>query len=261
MSSIGKTILNRVNNGKFVAAAATTYASAVAQSLIQLATSLGKPPADKMTLEEMIIWIGSVLEASGEKLYNSEEALGIELSDDVEPREKRDHAVRKVSDILQSVRNMDPDLPDGALYSLGLSKPVPSTPDLVLAYAEQASKLMSLSTELYTLPSGVVFAPPQTSKLLIPYIEELKTAMAKVVQEDKEHQAVLEQRDMTLDQWNDTYQGIAGIIEGYCRVGGHVALSETVRPTFRKKSGDEGPPPLGTLNSSTQPVNPNGTAP
>lgn len=253
MSGIGKLIINRVSNGRFVAAAATVHKNTVMDGILEEYKRLGLNPPPAAVLEEGLSWLGASLDKASQRLMESETALAAEGADDGPIRAKRDQQIAALIGLLQAIRTMVSIADPSKLAEFGLEKSIPVQPDRLAAYGQYAASRMVLCTDVLQLPAGLHFDAQASAAQLTQQSAELAQTIAELTTESKELVAALEQRDEALATWNSVYQGTALVMEGLLRLSGHPELADRVRPTVARQGGQEGPPEPADDNATVAP--------
>jgi hypothetical protein len=76
---------------------------------------------------------------------------------------------------------------------------------------------------------------------LAPLYDELVESLDEISADERKKDALLVQRDEALEQWKETYRGVASMVDGAFRLVGEYELADRIRPTRERLRGEEAP--------------------
>ena len=167
----------------------------------------------------------------------ADEAHEKELSDDAEPRERRDDAAGKLALDLGEIRDtLDSTFGTALVKELQLDGRVESEPKAVLARATRLVAALSDPKRVWPKPKrkGITVDPSAWVEDLKAPIAVLEASLGDVARELREAQASSDARNHALAANDDAFSRLAGAISGVLRVVGEDALAARVRPSTRR---------------------------
>lgn len=234
---------NRLRNGDAVVASGRTHRDVIAAAVAKRLEVLSEKEVKKL-----IDAICARLELAGNVLGVAEDQHVAEQADDVVPRQARDAAMQNLLGLYARVRNrVENALGDPGLARYGLDGATPRTASGLASRMESSIKLMRRDPAV--LDDGLG-DPVSTTKLatnLAAALAPLTAALESLRTEERENEAALTDRDRALGEWTGVYQGVATLLSGLYRLAGRDDLADRIRPTERRASGLETPPPELTV--------------
>jgi len=235
---MGKRVKNRCDAGDYVVSSAKTNAESVGADIeVRWGVIAGFMAG---FLVKVIQWFAGILEGSGKKLKQKELDYVAELADDIEPRKKRDEASAAAWNLIGSARSRIEQLQgDEGLKTYGLWEPVLQSPSEVAHRLTTTIEFLDKNPVTTADPFGAVFDSTVVVDKLRAALATLNEALAKVLTEERERQDALNARDLAIEEWALAYQGVASILSGLFLLAGRTDLSERLKPTIRRISGQE----------------------
>lgn len=238
-----KQVMDRQKAASLVLAAGQTHGGVLTQRLSEeLSPHLkrGETLPDVRLLSELFMrWLAE----SESKLFAADLAHERELSDDAEPRRRRDQQAALLREQLIDLRELVT-----ALYgsesaaALGMSG---DTPTDALALSRQGKNVLSaLSSVRLPKPRrrGAELAPKEIESELRPVVSALDQALSDVAREQREAEATLSARDTAWAEFERRYSASTYVFSALLSAAGETALAERLRPTPGRKSRPEPEP-------------------
>ncbi len=243
-----KQVTDRQKSATDVEAAATTHAARVgAAARDKLAPTLKKneSPPD---VEGLLLQAADWLHRATAEMVQADEAHLHELSDDEEPRQRRDELVATLGEELVSLRSLVTGLYGPAAGRLlGFSSDTPRDPTALSRFAGEVSK--ALREKKLPAPRRaetiVKWSPESTADQIDKLRKRLDAAVNDVAREAREAQGTLAKKSAAMDAYDDTFRRVASLLVGVFTFAGEDALAERIRPSSRRPGQTEelAPPP------------------
>lgn len=251
MAQVSVAIQNRVKNARYVCSSVSTHVDKLSQLL---AKKLKLTEADT---KKFLLALHDTLESDAQALDTKEQKYINEQADQPPAQLGRDREFQIAVGAFEHVRFQLLGLQDEQLLkTYGIPTVIPGTPDKLLATLQHAvPRLLKDTTPIVNealldqlVTSGVdkdqakataSVVPAYLGKLLDLRAKSLKAALDKVQREKRETQDALSERDAFLSEWANTYQGVATALEGLYRLVEQNKLADNVRPTSRRRRGED----------------------
>lgn len=247
MARTSVTVSDQKASAAFVASATTIYRDAVVEGL--LAHNALLQPEDRIdaaVLQQLMTWLGKLLQQKRETLNTAEAAYVSEQADDVPVRTERDVRYDALDGQVTLVRDrVETHAGRDSLSTYGLSRRKPRTAQDLLTYAQTAAKLMREQPLMVPDGMGGSLSTVALADSLDGLCEALSTSVQQIVTEQRELDAARVARNTAQDELIVMYQMIAGLLAYVFRLAGFPDLAERVRPTVRpgRRSRTAPPPP------------------
>lgn len=209
--------------------------------------------------------LATALDAQTKALEQLEMAYVKEQADDDGYRQERDQATIEGQEALNNAAYRLRSIPhkQDLLKKYGIPTTQVDTPHQLANTLKHTGTLLCDAAETYTDAFGQEVHPHALGKFLLQKAERLERGVEDVKREQRELQDALIERDRVLERWGDVYQGTASALEGLYRIAGLRELADRVRPTVRRRRGEETPtqpiddPNLSTPHPPEDPTNTN----
>lgn len=242
MAKLSEQVQNQIRVSDKVVASARTHAGVIAKALAEEAVKVQGPltEATPKVYHALLAALADGLAHSTRALRDTEQALAAERADDVPVRASRDGATSALSALLGLLRRTIEDhLGATALAQYGLASESPRVPAKLVEYAKNVVRLLDESPVVVVSPLGSTFDSNVASQAVTKQCNGLALAVEDDHREARELETALANRDRAGEAWSETYQGTAGVLEGFYRLAGWKELAEKVRPTQRKLRGED----------------------
>lgn len=261
---MAKQVIDREKSSGIVVAAVRQHGGPIAQAItLALAPFLrGRPMPDVALLVELV---GDLVAHNAAALVEASEAHDRELSDDAEPRARRDDREKALRPAVTRLRTLvEGTYGEPGLQALGLFAPPEPGPDAIRSYARAACKaLVDPAVVLVPVnaPGVVELRPAAYAALLLPMVEALDTAITHVARERKEADTTLLGKQDALTAHDHSFVRFAGLIEQFARAAGLDALADRIRPSGRDPGvlAEPLPEPLPEEGALPSPARPTAT--
>lgn len=238
MSGISKTVANRIRNAQVVTASFDVHGPDTIDDLANVFSKAGVGNFDAAAARNLLGTLSSLLKNSTETLERAETAYATEMSNDGDKRDLRDEAVTALRENTQYARTLLSAAVNAAtLRNWGLDKPVPTTPDTLLVYANYAVERLRADHRILTR-HGITVDTQVLADAIDGPRAELQAALDDLKLDSRENQLALEKRNDALEQWNLAYSVSASVLSDLYRLAGRQNLAKRVRPTVRRISGE-----------------------
>jgi len=250
MSKVSKMVADRAAIARVVQSAATVHGPEVAAELEALLYPQGAPP--QVTVAGFLAAVGDSLARYVAALEAADRAHATELADDDGYRAAREERVIELKNVYSSLREVvtrsyGPAVAD----AYGLNSALPEDPQLLLALAGKAEKLLrerplTEQPKIKSLTLTPIAAADDLSLAML----ALRTGLDDVEREKREAQLTQNAKDDLMARWTSVYPGVADTLAGLFTLARRPALAERVRPTARRRAGlpeaeDTTPAPTG----------------
>ncbi len=232
-----KLVTDRQKSATAVGAAATTHAARVAKSFTETLSPVLKKNQSPPDIEGLMLTVAEWLANAASEMVKTDEAHTHELSDDDEPRRRRDEAQAALYEELVSLR----DLINGfygaaATRMLGFSSGTPRDATALSRFAGEVSK--ALREKELPAPkradTTVKWSPAKTADEIDKLRKKLDEALTDVAREIREAQGTLVNKNDALDAYDSAFSRTANLLAGLFMFAGETALAERVRPSTRR---------------------------
>jgi hypothetical protein len=242
-----KSATDRQKSAAAVGAAATTHASRVAKSFKETLSPVLKKNEDPPDIEALMLTVAEWLANAAAKMVKTDADHTHELSDDEEPRTRRDKAQAALSEELVSLRDLLNGLYGAAATrTLGFSAATPRDPTVLSRFAGEVSK--ALREKELPAPkranTTVKWSPETTADEIDTLRSALDDALVDVQREIREAQGTLADKNDAMDAYDSAFSRTANLLVGLFTFAGESALADRVRPSARRPGQtDELAPP------------------
>ncbi len=213
---MGETIQNRRDWGDWVESAIEEYEDRAAEALAEMA------PESRKHWQKTLSACETALNEANDRLEEAEMALARERADDRALRERRDAAVDKLRDELASIRSLLDGLGGRATVErFSLAGPTPQVPDRLEGYTKTVlTSLREVDETIEGPTTGMTLDTTELADELAPLYDELVESLEEISADERKKDALLVQRDEALEQWKETYRGVASMVDGAFRLVG-----------------------------------------
>lgn len=238
MSTISKTVANRIINAKVVTASFDVHGPDTVDDLANVFHKAGIHDFDAAAARKLMGQLSDFVKNATEQLESAETAYVEEISNDGDKRDTRDNAVVELRDELQYARTLlTASVNRNALRNWGLEQPVPTAADRLLIYANHCTNQLRQNPRTITR-GGITIDTNTLADLIEIPRSKLKNSLDDLKLDSRENQLSLDKRNTVLDDWNLAYGTSATIISELFRLAGRKNLASRVRPTARRASGE-----------------------
>lgn len=235
-----KLVVSQQKRSTLVSAAAETHAEAAAEAVAkELSPHLEK--GEKMPDTALLLRLaGRLLASATGDLIAADEAHERELSDDAEPRQRRDELSEEVYDILVSVRDAVQGVYGAkAVEQLGLAGRTPRDPVLLARVcATVIEQLGAVKLPKPRIEGSKVELKGYREKLTALH-EGLTQAIKDVARETREAEQTQAAKTAAFEAHQRQATGVAHLLTGVFRLAHLDELADRVRPTQRKSASEE----------------------
>ncbi len=250
VSKVSKMVADRAAIGRSVQGAATVHGPEVAPELVALLYPNGAP--ENVTVADFLAALGEALGRYVAALEAADRNHAAELADDDGFRNERDERMGELKNVYSSLREVSVRSYGSAVAdAYGLGSALPEDPQLLLALAGKAEKLLRerALTEQPKIKS-LTLDPVAAADDLAAATTALRTALTNVEREKREAQLTQNAKEELMGRWSTVYPGVADTLAGLFTLAKRPALAERVRPTARRRAGlpeteDTAPAPPG----------------
>jgi hypothetical protein len=236
---MAKQVTDRQAGTEIVASAAETHAARVGEAFgKEFGRFLSKSEKAKLPdLGLALLVIARAMREANGKLVEASDAYDKELSDDAEPRARRDEAVSQLVSVMVGIRGTVESVFGAAgLRALGIDGRTPTDTNGVLAHARKLAA--RLNDPKLKLPKAVrrgvkVDLAAWADELEAP-LNNLDAALKAVARETREAQAMLETKTSAMTASDELFSRGAAFISAALALVGDDALASKVRPSTRR---------------------------
>ena len=237
-----KSVTDRQKSAVAVGAAATTHASRVAKSFTQALSPVLKKNQAPPDIEGLMLTVADWLADATNQMVKTDEDHTRELSDDDEPRRRRDEAQAALSEELVSLRDLISGLYGAsATRLLGFSAGTPRDPTALSRFAGEVSTALR-DKELPPLKRAnttVKWSPAKTADEIDELRGKLDLALKDVARELREAQGTLADKNTALDAYDSAFRRTANLLVGLFGFADELDLANRVRPSTRRAGQTE----------------------
>lgn len=240
MEQVSKQTVNQAKNGQVVVDSINTHGKEVVEPLVQILSG-----SSELTPSVIRVLLGALsghLEYQNEALMKAEESLTSESADDVRARTGRDDEVSAMkSDIAKTKSMISNAFGENAVREYGLLGEYPRSAKPLAKYVRNTIALLRSSPrELEDNILGSV-KTERIAGVLEEGLAKLEAVNSTMGRENRETQLAFEKRESQVEQWTQSYRGVAKVTEGLYILAGFPELADRVRETARKSTGKEAP--------------------
>lgn len=251
-------VSDQQTSAAFVASALTIHREKVIAGLLaNNAALLPEDWLDEAVLQQLLTWLGKLLQRKNETLATAEAAYVAEQADDVPLRTERDARYESLNSHMIRVRDrVEVDVGRDQLAAYGLSNRTPRTLQELLVYGKTAAAL--LRERPVMVPDGVggVLSTEALAESIEGLCSSLEVNVQQLVTEQRELEAARVARNTAQDELVAMYQMVAGLLVYVFRLAGHPELAERVRPSNRRaRTPSDGTTPPPDDGGSGDPAN------
>jgi hypothetical protein len=245
MSNMSRLVRNRTFQARFALSSLTTHGDEVVQGLMAQNSDL--PPErrlDENEIRRFLGWLGAIIEHKTEVLSEAEVKYVGKQANGAQLRARRDQAKQiLMAGLLQARARIKAVLGPTGLTIYGLRERVPRRAATMSSYASVVIELLRTQARVVGDGlDGVLDTTVLASGLEKTWIP-LREALAELQRDRHARTGAMIQRDAQVDEWHEAYQGGATAVVGLYRVAGQLELAQRVRPTHRRRTGQEPAPP------------------
>ena len=235
MKTMSAMVSQRLAAADVVVVAAREHASDLSASLHDV---LGLPAEQ---IRALLVAQADLLERACTTLKECEHIYIEEQDDDVSLRGRIAEAGIELDQKLRMVReNIRTFESEDALAIYGLDEAPPRAREALVGYAANAIQQLRAHPYQFTGELGQVIDTRKVAVLLGDLLEPFETLVAEMSEEMNQLREALDARNSAVDIWTDTYQGVAGTLEGMLRLARKYTLADSIHPSFiRKHATDE----------------------
>lgn len=233
-NKVGKATINRVEWGRWIASSVDVHQDRLTKKLD------GKMGLDRSGWDAFLSGQSRELLAVTEELWDVSLELARERSDDPEHREERNKSVVDLLEKLGSTRSFLESVKPGLSQRFGLDGELPRAPSALEAFSCNVIENLRGANQVYNM-FGVDFSTASMVEELEPCYQALRTKLLLLNSEKRKAEGLLILRDRALDDWERTYQVVAGMMEHIYRLVGEDELAKRVRSTIWRMNGKVGP--------------------
>jgi hypothetical protein len=259
-------VQNRTFQARYALSSLTTHGDEVVQGL--LAQNRDLPPErrlDENEIRRLLDWLGAIIEHKTEALREAETRYVYRQAHAPGLRAQRDAALPILAAMLLQVRDrIKAVLGTTGLTMYGLRGRMPRRAAAVAAHAAVVIHLLREQPRVVSDGLGGVLDTSVLAGALEKAWSPLQQALKELQQAHHARTSAMIQRDEQVNEWHEAYQGGATAVVGLYRVAGQLELAQRVRPTHRRRTGQEPPPeaaeaaqgtpaPRGTASTSDEP--------
>jgi hypothetical protein len=239
-------VRNRTLQARYALSSLTTNRDEVVQGLAEQNQDL--PPERRLDEDEIrrfLVWLGAIIEHKTEVLDAAETTYVFRQADAPGLRARRDAALPVLAAALQQVRDrIKAVLGTTGLTTYALRGRMPRRASTVASYAAMAIALLRSQPRAVSDGLGGVLDTTVLAGALEQAWTPLQQALIDLQQAQHARAGAMIQRDAQVGAWHEVYQGGATAVVGLYRVAGQLELAQRVRPTHRRRTGQEPPPAL-----------------
>jgi hypothetical protein len=197
------------------------------------------PPTDWGRIMRLV---GRSIVAQAQRLIEADKALIAELSDDQDPRDRRDSRKLSISQRLGAIRGIVRSIyGETAAARVGLSGTLPTEPIALHRTATLVHDNLPLLAALAPVIQGGSMDIGIVRTELAEEIAALGTAIDDLARESRERETAQVLKDRAMDAYDATFSFGARMIEGLLGAAGELELAARVRPSIRQPGRVEGP--------------------
>ena len=237
-------VTNRTFQARYALSSLTTHGDEVVQGL--LAQNRDLPPErrlDENEIRRFLDWLGAVIEHKTEALHEAETRYVSRQAHAPGLRARRDAALPVLAAMLLQVRDrIKAVLGKAGLTTYGLRGRMPRRAAAVAVRAVVVIELLRKQPRVLSDGLGGVLDTLVLAGALENARLPLQQALDELQQAQHARAGAMIQRDAQVDEWHEVYQGGATAVVGLYRVAGQLELAQRVRPTHRRRTGQEPPP-------------------
>lgn len=246
MADVSRTTARKLANSSAVVSAIEVQGTSIAER----AQAVLFPEGD-VDLVAMVTQLGVRLKLVEDGLREAEAAYLAERTDNDAARAARDDA----DAALRSVMTRSKSMASGAYgdrYAarVGLGKALERRPDLFLAQARNAERLLS-EVETPAAELGGGFDPAALATAIGAAATPLEEALRDIDREAREDQQAMIRRDEAAELWDRVYAATANMLVSLAQAAGDDALADRIRPTDRRRLGIDDPAPVEPSDPTT----------
>ncbi|HWN71780.1 MAG TPA: hypothetical protein VNM90_29280 [Haliangium sp.] len=243
MSNMSILVANRTREARYALSSLTTHGDEVVRGL--LAQNQDLPPErrlDENEIRRLLDWLGAIIEHKTEALYEAELTYVGRQASSPALRAQRDVALPVVSAMLLQVRDrIKAVLGTVGLTMYGLRGRMPRRANAVATHAALVIELLRKQPRVVDDGLDGVLDTPVLAGALEKAWTPLRQALDALQKARHARAGAMIQRDERVDAWHEAYQGGATAVVGLYRVAGQLELAQRVRPTHRRRTGQEPP--------------------
>ncbi len=252
-----KSVTDRQKSAVAVGAAATTHASRVAKSFKEALSPILKKNQAPPDIEGLMLTVADWLADATNQMVKTDEDHTHELSDDDEPRQRRDEAQAALSEELVSLRDLISGLYGAsATRLLGFSAGTPRDATALSRFAGEVSKALREKQlpALKRADATVKWSPAKTADEIDKLRKKLDDALKDVAKEIREAQGTLADKNSALEAYDSAFRRTANLLVGLFSFAGETELANRVRPSTRRPGQTEELAPAEGASTDAEPT-------
>lgn len=252
MADVSKTTAKKLANSSAVVSAIEVQGASIAERAqgVLFPSDDGAPD-----LASLVAQLGVRLKLVEDGLREAEAVYLAELTDNDAARAARDDADSRLRTVLVNAKSVV-----GASYGdryaarVGLGTPLERRPDLVLAQARNAERLIAEVEPPESQLGGASIDRAALARSIGEAANPLEQALRDIDREQREDQQVMIRRDEAAELWDRVYSATANMLVSLAQAAGEDALAERIRPTARRRLGIDEPAEPVEPSEPTDPV-------
>lgn len=253
MANMSILVANRTFQARYALSSLTTHGDEVVQGL--LAQNRDLPPErrlDENELRRLLDWLGAIIEHKTGALDAAEIKYMSRQADAPGLRTRRDAAVPVlIAGLLQVRARIKDVLGMTGVTMYALRGRVPRRAVAVAAYAAVVIELLRKQPRVVSDRLDGVLDTTVVAGALEKAWTPLRQVLDELQRAKHARAGAMVQRDAQVSEWHEVYQGGATAVVGLYRVAGQLELAQRVRPTHRRRTGQE-PAPVDDASTADQ---------
>jgi hypothetical protein len=253
MTEVSKQVANREAITRTVVNSATHHGPIIVDPLERFLFPEGVP--EVVTLGVLIEAMGKALVRTTEVMHNADLTLAAEIADDAAPRTARDTSIQAIREMLMDFSALvEGTYGADALKLCGLQGLTPRWGDTLANDGDNVAGLLKGNpfAALAPKPGREPLKAPKMAEALEAEVAEFKKSLEDVDREEREYQAALGARDLSVEQWSLVYPNVTDALGAFYSLAGRSDLADRVRPTARRRAGQ--PEEADTTPTEEQPT-------
>lgn len=238
-----KQVTDRQKSALSVITAATTHAPRIGKASRDTLSPLFKKNEEPPDIEALIVHLAGWLARAKDEMVRTDEAHAHELSDDAEPRARRDELKAELTEEMVSLRNLVAGVYGAsAPKAIGFSAETPSDPVVLCRFAGEVTKALRKKSSLPTpkrAKTKLSWSPVEAADEIDTLREKLNAANEEVARELREAQGTLVDRNKAMETYDAVFRRVTNLLVGLFTFAGETELADKVRPSTRRAGQTE----------------------
>lgn len=240
MAKISVLVDNRSETAGTVVSASRIHGGAIAPALAEQFAHV-----DLAVVEALLRSVEDLLDEATAKMRADEIEYAGEQAETSQMREERDAVHGELSDVFLRVRSLvEGTAGESAKAEFGIDGGIPRTLKELVETSDNAIERLRTSDGAGSDPLSVLFDADRFADVLEGPMQRARELIERVRDEGREDEFAMLERDESVAEWEQTYRGVALILQGLFTIAGRPDLAERVRPTTRRATGQDVPPPV-----------------